>query len=92
MNEFSIRVVQVKTIFTESSVVVKVGYIRYSKQGLSKRIVGEDMRWERDICGGQSNIGDADGSSSLSIGEADLEWMTRRMNVESSSYSVTLTQ
>ena len=92
MNELCISVVQVKTIFTESSIVVKVGNVRYSKQGLSKRVVGEDMRWERDICGGQSNIGDADGSSSLSIGEADLEWMTRRMNGKSSSYSVTLTQ
>jgi len=50
------------------------------------------MRWERDICGGQSNIGDADGSSCLSIGEADLKWMTRWMNGESSSYSVSLAQ
>jgi hypothetical protein len=50
------------------------------------------MRWERDICRGQSNIGDADGSSSLSIGEADLKWMMRRMNGESGSDSVTVTQ
>ena len=50
------------------------------------------MRWERDICGGQSNIGDADGSSSLSIGETDLEWMARRMNGEGSSYSVAVAQ
>jgi hypothetical protein len=57
-----------------------------------ERVVGEDMRWERDICGGQSNIGDADGSSSLSIGKTDLEWMTYRMNGEGSSYSVTVTQ
>ena len=54
--------------------------------------IGEDMRWERDIGGGQSNIGDANGSSCLSIGEADLKWMTRGMNGESSSYSVSLAQ
>ncbi len=90
--ELRISVIKVQAIFAECSIIFQVCYIRYSKQGLTERVVGENMRWERDICRGQSTIGDADGSSSLSIGEADLKWMTRRMNGESGSDSVTVTQ
>ena len=71
MNELPIAVIQVEAIFTKRSIIIEVGNVRYTKQGLS----GEDMRWERDICGGQSNIGDVNGARSLSIGEENLKWV-----------------
>ena len=74
MDELPIAVIQVEAIFTKGSIIFD-GNVRYTEQGLSKGVISEDMRWERDICGGQSNIGDANGASCLSIGEANLKWM-----------------
>ena len=64
MDKFRIVVIQAGKGY--SSIVVKVGNVRYTKQGLSKRV--------------------------MSIGEADLVWVTRWMNGEFGSHSITSTQ
>ena len=44
MNELSIDVIEVEAIFTKSSIIVEVGNVRYTKQGLSKGVICKYMR------------------------------------------------
>ncbi len=68
-------VIQVETIFTKYCIVITIGDIWYTKQGLLEAGICEGMGGERDTCRRDCNRTDADGWSDLAVRETDSKWL-----------------
>ena len=68
-------VIQVETVFAKCCIVITIGDIGYSKQGLLEAGIFEDMGGERDTCRWEGNRTDADRRSDLAVRETDLKWL-----------------